>query len=271
MISAFIQYGLSRIHYRHFGNGAVRLVALHGYGESSSSFLFLEKYLDEKYQLIAIDMPFHGLTQWNESRPFTCADITSILSEIFKEMGFPDTDLILIGYSMGGRLALSITQQLPQKVSRVLLLAPDGLKVNFWYWLATQTLAGNRLFLFTMKNPRWFFRLIQTADRFSLINKSIYKFMLPYIGDETARLELYHRWTCMRTFKPNLEKIRTIIRERNIPVRMLYGKHDRIILSKRAGHFYRDLERYCHLHVIDAGHNILQKKYADIITGLLTT
>lgn len=271
MVSAFIEHRLSSIHYRHYGHGPLRIVALHGYGESSDSFLFLEKYLEGKYCVIALDLPFHGLTNWRENHPFNSADLILILSGIFNSMGLHDDKFILIGYSLGGRLALSIMQDLPQKITRILLLAPDGMKVNFWYWLATQTWVGNRLFLSTMKNPSYFFALLRFLNRFGLINKSIYKFMFIYIDDEKVRSELYHRWTCLRTFKPDLKIVRHIIREQKIAMRMLYGKYDRIILSKRARQFYKGLEPYCQLHIIDAGHDILKKKHADVIITLLTT
>jgi hypothetical protein len=46
---------------------------------------------------------------------------------------------------------------MPEQIEKLVLLAPDGLKVNFWYWLATQTWLGKNSFCFTMKHPGWFF------------------------------------------------------------------------------------------------------------------
>ncbi|MEJ7769276.1 MAG: alpha/beta hydrolase, partial [Chitinophagaceae bacterium] len=65
-------------------------------------------------------------------------------------------------------------------------------------------------------------------------------------------------------------KIGALVVEKQLPVRMLYGKHDRIILSTRAGHFHKKLQPFCELHIIDAGHNLLQAKFAATITSLLT-
>ena len=269
MPSSFLKYEHSDIHFLEFGKGNSIVIALHGYGESAGSFFFLEKYITGDHHIVAIDLPFHGGTKWNEERTITSADMACIIDEILKGLGITSTSFILIGYSMGGRLALSLTENYPEKVSRLLLFAPDGMKVNFWYWIATQTGAGISLFRFTVKNPGWFFRLLSVANRFKLINKSIYKFVFTYVSDELVRKELFHRWTCMRKFKPDLRKIRRIIKEKKLPVRLLYGKYDRIILSKRARHLLDGLEEYCQLIIIEDGHQVLQQRHAALITSLL--
>lgn len=270
MVSAFIKYKQSGIHYLYFGNGSTAIVCLHGYGEHAESFGFLNERLPNAYCLIAIDLPFHGTTLWNEERAFTNNDLELILKAIFKASGLKDHAFIIMGYSMGGRIALSLFEHMPHSISRLILLAPDGLKVNFWYWLATQTQTGNLLFRFTMNNPGLLLKLAQISGRFKLINKSAFKFINSYMDDENARKQLYHRWTCLRTFKPNLKNTRALIQQKQLPVRMLYGKHDRIILSKRGGSFRKDLESSCEVYVIDAGHQVLQKKYTLVITELFT-
>ncbi len=260
MASLFIHYEQSEIHYLHYGNGSVNIVCLHGYGESAASFRTLIKYLPDEFSLIAIDLPFHGSTQWNEKRAFKIADLACILKNIFKELPIHNQHFILMGYSMGGRIAMSLLQYMPDKILKLVLLAPDGMKVNFWYWLATQTRAGNRIFRFTMNNPEWFLTLLKVSNRFKLINKSVFKFTNAYIEDENIRNQLFDRWTCLRTFKPDIKEIRAIIEQKQLPVRMLYGKHDRIIMAKRAGKFLNG-----------AGHQVLQQKHACTIIKLLTT
>lgn len=269
MNSYFLPYGPSQIHYLQYGTGQTVIVALHGYGESGESFCFLHPHLSLSYRVIAIDLPFHGATQWKEAT-FTCRDIICIIDEILNNSNLSGFDFILIGYSMGGRVALSITENLPLRVIRLILLAPDGMTVNFWYRLATQTNQGRRLFRFTMNHPKWFFTLLRVADKGNLINKSIFKFVFHHVHDEQVRTDLYHRWTCMSNISPDLKKIRAVIREKKLPVQLLYGKHDRMILPEKARHFCRGLHQYCRIHIIDAGHNVLQPKFAVTIISLLT-
>ena len=148
-------------------------------------------------------------------------------------------------------------------------MAPDGMKVNIWYWLATQSPAGNRLFAFTMKKPRWFFGLLKILNRLGTVNTSIYKFVTFYIGDASIRDLLYKRWTTLRKIRPDIEKIKSLIRQHNTSTRLIYGKHDRIILSSRAKKFKNGLEDLCTLNIIQSGHQVLHEKHVNEILPAL--
>jgi pimeloyl-ACP methyl ester carboxylesterase len=271
MQTAFIHYQSSQVHYSYCGNGETALVCLHGYGESSDSFHFLEQYLPAHYRLIAIDLPFHGQTQWKEGLNCTPQDLQAIIQSICTALHLSQAKIAFAGFSMGGRVALSLLQTMPAQTDRLLLLAPDGLVVNFWYRLAAQTSIGNRLFRFTMRHPTWFFWLLKTGKRLGLINPSIYKFTSYYIHDPVVREQLYQRWTCMRHFKPHLPAIKQLVRQQRIAVALLYGKYDRIILAKRGENFRRGIESFCTLQVISTGHQVLQEKNAAMIIQLLQT
>ncbi len=268
MQTASISFRHSQVHYSFDGNGPRLLLCFHGYGESEESFRFLENYLHDDYRVVAIDLPFHGNTQWKDGLVFTSSDLQQLMQSILSQLGYDDSRYTLMGFSMGGRMALSLLQSAPERVERLILLAPDGLKVNRWYWLATQTWLGNQLFRFTMKHPRWFFVVLKIGNRMGLINQSIYKFTGYYINDEAIRMELYHRWTCMRKIRPDLPTIQSLVRQYQIPVKLLYGGFDRIILPKRGEKFRQGIEEYCTLEVIPAGHKVLQEKNVEAILAL---
>ena len=269
MQTAFLPYRSSQLHYCWIGTGQKLILCLHGYGESTESFYFLEKYIPPDYTLIALDLPFHGKTQWHEGLQFSVTDLLAITEALHAKYCDGKNRITLLGYSMGGRVALQLLQSLPTKIEKTILLAPDGLKVNFWYWLATQTYIGNRLFGFTMKHPGWFFSLLQAGNKLKLINQSILKFTRYYINDTTVRRLLYERWTCMRAIKPNLTFIKKLIRAQGLPVRLLYGQYDRIIRHERGEKFRTGIESFCTLHIIQTGHQVLQEKHAKEIIQLI--
>ena len=269
MQTAFINYHSSQIHYSYSGSGEKLLLCLHGYGESEMSFRFLVKHLPANYRLLAIDLPFHGQTQWNEGFHFSTDDLLSIINSICLQHWGSTGQLTLAGFSMGGRVALGILEKIPAQTDKVLLLAPDGLTVNFWYRLATRTVIGNRLFHFTMQHPQWFLLLLKAGNTVGLINQSIYKFTRYYIHDKTVREELYNRWTCMRDVRPHLPAIKKSITRHGISVRLLYGKYDRIIRYERGEKFCGGIESFCTLRVIPTGHQVLQEKNAGVIIELL--
>jgi len=282
----FISFGSSRLHYHRWGRGDKLLLCFHGYGETAASFAFLSESLGSEFTILAMDLPFHGQTQWNGSSatairsttlpvpgqplPFTVNHLLSILETLLSILDIsPVTPWYLMGYSMGGRIALSLLQAAPDRVARLILVAPDGLRVNPWYWLATQTAPGRLLFRYTMFHPGWFFFILRTGNALKLVNPSVYKFVAHYVDQPQVRHDLYIRWTGLRKFRPHLSTIREIILQRRLPVRMLYGRFDRIILTKRGEQFRKGIEPYCRLTVLPAGHQLLQTTHLGAFLSLL--
>ena len=269
MSEHFVSFRSSRLHYSLWGSGDRVLFAFHGYGETAASFGFLEVAIGHDFTIVAIDLPFHGQTEWNEGLFFAPLDLLIVMKQIAAGLPDPNAGWWLLGYSMGGRVALQLFAVAPENVRRLVLLAPDGIRVNPWYRLATRTGWGNRLFRATMRKPGWFFFLLRTANRFGLVNPSVYKFTLHYIDDAEARRLLYTRWSVMRGFRPALRKIGSLVRARRIPIHLLYGRYDRIIQSRRGETFARICAPYCKLTILPAGHQLLQPKFTEVIVSAL--
>lgn len=270
MDNGYYAVGQSRIHYYSWGKGSRLLFCFHGYGESGESFAFLGAALGEDYTIVAIDLPFHGLTEWKEGLFFDPQQLPVLLQGIAARLPGRSAAWRLLGYSMGGRIALQLLESSPEIIEKMVLLAPDGLVVNPWYWLATQTRAGNRLFRRTMQRPGWFFLLLRLGNAFRLVNPSVYKFTVNYINDDRVRQDLYTRWTTMRGFRPHLSAIRDLIRARRLPVVLIYGRYDRIIRWERGERFRKKgIAAYCRLILISTGHQLLRTQYLDVILSAL--
>lgn len=269
-----LPYREALINYYRYGNGPRLLVCIHGYGEEAAAFGFLEKYIGDQYTVYALDLPFHGKTEWKEGIDFSDKDLVQIVERIVKEDNSkPESKnykLSLMGFSLGGRMALDLYQAQPATIEKLILLAPDGLKMNFWYWLSTQTWVGNKFFSFTMKHPGWFFGFLQFLNKLKLVNASIFKFVNFYIGTKEVRQLLYTRWTMLRKIRPDLKKIKASVRRHQTPVQLVYGRHDRIILSSVGEKFRKGIEDHCRIAVISSGHQVLHEKHAgDIIRSLM--
>lgn len=261
MLVNTLTYKKSNINYYRFGRGKSLTICLHGYGETGNNFAFLKEYLSKERSFIAIDLPFHGLTNWQEGLNMDSADLMRIVKAILQAQHIPDTQkLTLLGFSLGGRIACCLYQLMPERIEKIILLAPDGLKVNGWYWLSTQTRLGNQLFRFTMKRPGLFLGLLKILNRLGLINASIYKFVIHYIKNKQVREDLYHRWTGFRNIKPDIPAIRRLIQEFDTDISLVYGQFDRIILPDRGVAFQKGIEDRCSLLVIPSGHQVLHER-----------
>src|SRR5256885_4270428 len=268
MQSGFLPFHQSIIHYLKGGSGHKVLLCFHGYGESALNFSFLVPGLSEEYIILAVDLPFHGETSWKADHT-SGKELKAITDAILTREGLSKFKIELLGFSLGGRIALTLFQEMPERVSRLVLLAPDGLKMNFWYWLPTQTLMGNRLFKWTMKHPGWFLGMLKFGNRLQLINQSIYKFVEYYIHDEQVRQQLYNRWTTLSKCKPDLDNIRKQFIKYQPELRLLYGKFDRIILTGPAFRFLKSTDQHTIIEILDCGHQVLHAKNAGAIISAL--
>jgi pimeloyl-ACP methyl ester carboxylesterase len=256
----FISYRDNRISYRLYGKGTMKLVCLHGYGESSESFALLENSLGLSYTIVAIDLPSHGDTTWNEP-DFHVQDLSDIIQKIIPVQY---QQIALMGYSMGGRIALHLLQQQPEWFNKVVLLAADGLQMNRWYWLATQSKIGHKLFRFTMQHPRWLFMLAKAMHKTGLLKNSIFKLLHFYMDQPKERMLLYDRWMIFRHYTSDLTTIATTLKQNNLTLDLVFGKYDQVIPVSYAAKI-QQLSPKVKLTVLPAGHRLLQQKYlADI-------
>ncbi len=269
----FLSYNGSQICYYRFGHGLRALICFHGFGEDGTVYNFLEKYSGDQFSFYSIDLPFHGKTRWKDDQDFTTRDLQNIIKEIMDQnktsLQQVNKAYTLLGFSLGGRVALRLYQSQPEKITKLILLAPDGLKVNFWYWLSTQTWVGVQLFSFTMKYPGWFFAFIKILKKTGFINASVCKFVNYYIGNETARQLLFQRWISLRKLIPDLKLIKNSIRLHATPTRLVYGKFDRIILPVRGHLFQKDIEEFCTITIIKSGHQVIHESHIEEILPVL--
>lgn len=108
--------GDATYHYEVTGEGRP-IVLLHGFTGSHHSWSSFISEWQDGFQLITIDLPGHGKTSTNTPRTMEacCHD----LQQLFEHLAL--TSFHLVGYSMGGRVALSFAILFPQYISSLTL------------------------------------------------------------------------------------------------------------------------------------------------------
>jgi 2-succinyl-6-hydroxy-2,4-cyclohexadiene-1-carboxylate synthase len=96
------------------------IVFLHGFTGDSSDWQFLFNKLSGNFLPVAIDLVGHGKSSSPpDPKHYTCTAIVHQLNSIFSQLNFKN--IILAGYSMGGRVALSYCLKHSSQISAAIL------------------------------------------------------------------------------------------------------------------------------------------------------
>jgi len=259
-------YKNSTFHYSHYGQGGKPLIAFHGFGQNGQMFAPVQESLGGKYTVYSFDFAYHGRTRWSEPHGFTKNEFLQFMDAFMRVQRF--RKISLLGFSMGGRVALSVIPDLAEKLEDVFLFAPDGIEERIYYRSFMAGKPGETIFREVLKHPKM---LIAAADAFSkigLTKKYVADYMKNYWADERKRDRLFNVWLSMRTYRARLHKIRVATEQRPFRIFVLWGKHDKMIPSRMALQFKRAVPK-CELRMVEGGHFIVNEKLNHVIDELL--
>ena len=116
---SFLEINGLRYHYQQAGRGPA-LLLLHGFTGSLVSWAQLVSCFSLHFTTVSVDLPGHGLS----SAPTSPArhaheQVTSDLASLMAQLGLHRFHLL--GYSMGGRLALALALSQPQRLRTLVL------------------------------------------------------------------------------------------------------------------------------------------------------
>jgi pimeloyl-ACP methyl ester carboxylesterase len=97
------------------------VLLLHGLGATNASMLTTLWNLGDTYRVLAPDLPGHGATQARRGR-YDAAMFARWAGEFLDQTGVDRA--VVIGNSLGGRIALEVGFELPRRVEALVLLAP---------------------------------------------------------------------------------------------------------------------------------------------------
>ena len=100
------------------------VLLLHGFGASLQAWDDWAPALEKNLRVLRIDIPGFGLSGPAVNQDYSdAADVARVIA-VMDQLGVQQ--VIVAGHSMGGRIAWNLAAAHPERVSQLVLLAPDG-------------------------------------------------------------------------------------------------------------------------------------------------
>lgn len=111
--------------YMREGTGKQTLVFIHGLSSNADAWSRNIETLKQKYTCIAIDLPGFGKSS-KKAPAYTPTYYAEIIAKFIDKLQLKN--VILVGHSMGGQTAVKLALKYPEKLQKLILIAPAGIE-----------------------------------------------------------------------------------------------------------------------------------------------
>jgi pimeloyl-ACP methyl ester carboxylesterase len=214
------------LNYQKIGKSDKILLAFHGMGQDFSCFQKFAQTFENQYTTYLFDLPFHGKSEVDE--PIITKEIwKEYLSELLHENQIQNFSII--SFSMGGRFALATLEAFSDRIENALLLAPDGITEDPFYYNATRFGFTRNIFKKILKNNHKFHGFADLLSRVGIVHESVLKFAKMMVNTPEKQKQLYQSWVGFRALNFDIEKLAQLINNQGINVKLFMGKYDKLL------------------------------------------
>jgi pimeloyl-ACP methyl ester carboxylesterase len=230
------------------------VLLLHGLGATKGSFLPTVAALSGSFRTIAVDLPGFGDSFKPLGAPYHAPFFARAVVDLMDALGLGRADVV--GNSMGGRVALEIGLRYPERVGRLVLLAPSLAWRRERPWAPLVRVMNPHLGLVQI-TPRWVVeaivhRMIPAAEN-SWIRAGVDEFLRAYLTPR-GRVALYAAARQIYLEEPHGSKgFWTRLAGLAAPALFIWGKHDGLVPLAFAAHVKSTLPSARHVE-LDCGH-----------------
>jgi len=266
IIKDYLSFRNSKVHYVSFGEGEELLICFHGFGDRANMFTALRPSLSSRFKVYAIDLPFHGQTEWTQDR-FHKQDIITLIQLILKKES--KQKFSLMGFSYGGRVVQSLLKDFEGQLNNIFLLAPDGIKTKWMFntYLVPQWF--RYVIRRALKNPEWLIKTLGGLRKVGLISKFVHDFGVNHIITKDRRDRIFCFWLSLNDFKLQKKKVKQQLKEMKIPIYLFFGKRDEVI-PVSAGKWLADGLPNAQLFLLEEGHLLVDRELDGLLNRLLS-
>jgi pimeloyl-ACP methyl ester carboxylesterase len=262
--SRFIETGSVRFHYRDEGEGEP-IVLLHGLTANLFVWDAWAQRLSEHFRVIRLDLPGHGLTGPNREKRCGWPQVADLVVRLLDQLDVARATFV--GNSFGRAIAWQIAARHPERVSRLVLIAPVGYtaagQLPWLIRLLAHPVSGPLLARLTPRSA--FMQRVQGtyADPARLDPEQAerqYR-LLKRAGNRTALRALLRAAGVLET-ESLLQGVRT-------PTLLMWGAGDPVLHPSNAQQFARDIAEAKVVVIPSAGHTPMLEQPEPSVAALL--
>ncbi len=226
----------TRLHVRDSGpKSAPAVIMLHGFGSSLHTWEPWAQELQSEYRVIRIDLPGSGLSEPDPTGRYDDARTIDIIVALMDRLGIAKA--ALVGNSIGGRIAWTFAARHPERVTKLVLVSPDGFaSKGFAYDKKPKVPAMAHVMRYVLPRSMVRSSLAQAyGDPALLTDETVnryYNLMLAPGSRSALIARMEH--TVLRDPVPLLRQIQ-------VPVLLVWGDKDAMIPVSNAADYVREL------------------------------
>ncbi len=224
------------------------IILLHGFGSSLETWEPWAKVLSENYRVVRFDLPGSGLSEADRTGRYDDARSVELVRLLMDQLGVDRA--VLVGNSIGGRIAWKFAAAYPERLSKLVLVSPDGFaSPGFEYGRPPHIPGFLGLMKYFLPKPLWRANLVAAyADPARLTDAVVDRYgeLLRAPGNRAALIDRL-RQTVLEDPVPVLRRIET-------PTLLLWGEQDHLIPYANAADYERALPHATLVSFADLGH-----------------
>lgn len=264
----------TRIHYRDEGprDAPMTLLLLHGTASSLHSWQGVALDLADRYRVVTMDLPGHGLTGATAEGRYDRAGMVAAIARLVDHLEI--ARFVIGGNSMGGEMAMAYALRYPDRVAALVLIDSAGLDLDL---SDRHVPIGFRLAAIPMLRP-----LIARITPRSLVERSVRAVyadparVTPAIVDRYWRLLRMEgsRHGLMKRFAALADEPQLAVERLSVPALVIWGREDHLIPLASGEELARRLPHSRLVVFDDAGHVPQEERPAETaraIAGFLET
>ena len=247
------------------------VIALHGFARPLEDLRAAHHAWSHSHAMISIHLPHHGGSgplpgSGSDDRPMEPEAFNRIIDAIISREIPNAGKRTLLGYSIGGRIALALLVNRPEAWHHVVLLAPDGLKKSPFYAITVHTLLGRWAWFWMDRHEQWVWKWSDALLKWGLISKHLHGFIYFHSSSHAMRMMVWKGWRGHRECWPGYGAIKAALEQ--VPrATLVFGEFDKIIPFANAKRLQRMTRNQQHVtyQTVRSGHNLLKPETMDEI------